>query len=124
MPWASAISRMRTGGSLGRCRANTSMAKHAYSAFAEIFMGENLSLGRGLGGGLLGQIHPHGVGLVRGPPLGGKLELELAAIERVQPALRLGLASPASSAFVGFTGDDRLGAGPASDRRVSLVVQR
>src|SRR4051812_10639505 len=107
MPCDAEISRIRTGGSSGFPRARARTARHAYSAFAEIFMNnllEPASHGdRGRGG--------------RGD------RSELAAVERVQAALGLRLARPAAGPLV-LAGGHRAGAGPAADRGIALVVER
>ena len=48
---------------------------------------------------------------------------ELAAVERVQAAFRLGLARPATRPFV-FSRRHGPRARPAADRRITLIVQR
>src|SRR4051812_29453815 len=48
---------------------------------------------------------------------------QLAAVQRVQAALGLGLAGPAAGALV-LAGGDGASARPAADRRIALVVQR
>src|SRR5262245_25450467 len=90
---------MRSGGASGPCRARASTARHAYSAFAEIFIGRLVPVPLGLGSS------------------------ELTAVEGVQPTLRLRLASPSARPLI-FARGHRSGARPAADRGITLVVQR
>src|SRR5262245_58564438 len=97
MSFASAISRMRTGGSSGRCRASATIARQAYSAFAEIFIGSSRVERR---------------------------ILELAAVKRVKAAFGLRLAGPPARPLVLLPRDNGFRAGPTSDRGIALIVER
>src|SRR5208337_3340720 len=90
---------MRTGGASGLCWASASKAIQAYSAFAEIFIGPLASMA---------------------PRAGNS---KLAAVQRMQPALGLGLSRPPTRAFV-LSIDHGLGTGPAANRGIPPIVQR
>src|SRR5271157_5782944 len=90
---------MRRGGASALCWASASKAIQAYSAFAEIFIGPLASMA---------------------PRAGNS---KLAAVQRMQPALGLGLSRPPTRAFV-LSIDHGLGTGPAANRGIPPIVQR
>src|SRR5438309_9944913 len=94
---------MRRGGASGPCCASARRARQAYSAFAEIFMSPPIPAPQ--------------------PPLPPSCFSELAAIQRVQPTLGLGLSGPSARPLV-LAGLDAARGRPATDRRVSLILQR